>query len=219
MSPIIEESESEAEEKTLPLSQNEKTIQDNEEEDFINNEEKEDNKEEEEEYDDEDEEEEEEEDLELLLPTRSKKRNSTERDSSSSEELGCSCGNRNKDVGCSWDKCRNCCFNSNKTCDLEEHHQQETNQLSENEQSPKEDMKDTNSSSEESVVKKPKRSHDFSIKHWLRSICLDRYSKNFKNTGFDIIHAVKSMDINDLKNIGVTLPGHVKTIINEAKKL
>lgn len=52
-----------------------------------------------------------------------------------------------------------------------------------------------------------------SISEWLESIRMKRYIINFRTAGLDTMESVLDLSTNDLKQMGVTLPGHQKRIL------
>lgn len=57
------------------------------------------------------------------------------------------------------------------------------------------------------------------IEDWLLSIKMERYIDNFLHAGFTTMEHVSRISIKDLVNLGITLVGHQKKIMNGVQTL
>lgn len=60
---------------------------------------------------------------------------------------------------------------------------------------------------------------DLSVTEWLASIKMDRYAEQFVSSGLSIVDDVVHLTLKDLVNLGVTLVGHQKKIMNSIQSL
>jgi hypothetical protein len=57
------------------------------------------------------------------------------------------------------------------------------------------------------------------IEEWLMSIKMDRYIDSFLQSGYSTMELVAKITIKDLINMGITLVGHQKKIMNSVQTL
>lgn len=57
------------------------------------------------------------------------------------------------------------------------------------------------------------------IEDWLMSIKMERYANNFVNAGYTRMDQVAQITPKNLENLGITLAGHQKKIMNSVQML
>lgn len=72
----------------------------------------------------------------------------------------------------------------------------------------------------DTIIQQPQEvSHFSSVEGWLISIKMEKYIDSFLQNGYRTMEAVTTITVRDLEQMGVTLIGHQKKIMNSIQTL